>query len=253
VGRAARAALGARELAVAVHLPLTTRPLVGRAGEVDAVRALIVDEHIRLVTLVGPGGVGKTRLALAVAELLGEHFADGVFFVDLAPVRDPGLVLATLAEVLGIHETPTQSLLTALTNALAERSLLLVLDNFEQVVRGAESMPRVLELCPGVFILASSREPLGISWEQQFQVAPLPPDAAVALFVQQARTVRPNFAPSANGTATVAEICRRLDGLPLAIELAAARTRILSPEAILAQLRARGRSGSGSCDRSAAR
>jgi non-specific serine/threonine protein kinase len=222
-----------------VPLPLTTRPLVGRDGEVDAVRALIVDEHTRLVTLVGPGGVGKTRLALAVADLLGDHFADGASFVDLAPVRDPGLVLATIAEALGIHETPTQSLLTALTNALAGRSQLLVLDNFEQVVRGAQVLPRVLELCAGVYIVASSREPLGISWEQQFQVAPLPSDAAAALFVQQARTVRPNFALSASSAATVAEICRRLDGLPLAIELAAARTRVLSPEAILGQLRER--------------
>jgi predicted ATPase len=215
--------------------------------------ALVIDERAHLVTLVGPGGVGKTRLALAAADVPEEQFPQGVRFVFLAPVREPALVLPAVAEALGVRETPTQSLTQQLVESLDAAAMLLILDNFEQVVAAAGRVAELLAACPGLMVLASSRGPLGISWEQLFQVPPLavpraagnpPPEeigraSAVALFVQQVRTVRPIFALSASNASAVAEICRRLDGLPLAIELAAARMRMLSPEAILAQLRQR--------------
>jgi non-specific serine/threonine protein kinase len=237
---------------LATPLPMQVRPLIGRARDVDSVRALLLDERARLVTLVGPGGVGKTRLALAVADRLVDDFADGVRFVDLAPVRNPGLVVPTIAEVLGVRETPTLPPAEALVAALRDASLLLVLDNCEQVVGAAPRLAALLAECPGLFLLASSREPLGLSWEQLFQVEPLglpttgsarPEEVerapAAALFVQHARAVRPGFSVSSGNAAAVAEICRRLDGLPLAIELAGARARVMSADAMLLQLQQR--------------
>jgi non-specific serine/threonine protein kinase len=221
------------------------RPLVGRDRDIDGVLDLLVTERARLVSLVGPAGVGKTRLALAVADRLHDVFVDSVVFVDLAPTRDAELVLPTMARALAAEES------TSLIEAVAERAMLFVLDNFEQVAAAAPSLGGLLGACPNLSLLVTSREPLAVGWEQLFDVGPLdcpPADEtseiiaqapAVALFVQHARTVRPGFTLNASNARSIAEICRRLDGLPLAIELAAARMRVLSPEAILVQLRQR--------------
>lgn len=233
-------------------LPLQARPLIGRARDVDNVRELLLQRHARLVTLVGPGGVGKTRLGLATGELMQSDFPDGVFFVDLSPVHDAALVLPTIARTLQVPDSASRSVDEALIESIGEQTVLLLLDNCEQVVGAAPAVARLLAGCPNLCLLASSREPLAISWEQLFVVAPLPcPPAsettpeqvghapAVALFVRQARAVRPSFELTPANAEVVADICRRLDGLPLAIELAAARVRAMSPETILAQLRER--------------
>ncbi len=226
-------------------------PLIGRAGDVAHAQRLVLDDGARLLTLVGPGGVGKTRLALALADALRTH-VDSTYFVDLAPVRDPSLVLPSIARALAVPDTGTQGLDRVLAEAIGARRLLLVLDNVEQVAAAAPGLGALLAACLGLTLLATSREPLALAWEQLFEVGPLacPPVGltdwqvigsapAVALFVQQARSARPQFSLGASNAAVVAELCRRLDGLPLAIELAAARLRVLSPEAILVQLRHR--------------
>jgi predicted ATPase/DNA-binding CsgD family transcriptional regulator len=225
--------------------------LIGRAGDVARAQRLVLDDGVRLLTLVGPGGVGKTRLALALADALRTH-VDGTCFVDLAPVRDPSLVLPSIARVLAVPDTGGQGLDGALAEAIGTSRLLLVLDNVEQVAGAAPRLGALLAACPGLTVLATSREPLALAWEQLFEVGPLACPAAdltdwqaigrapaVALFVQQARSARPQFTLGAPNAAAVAELCRRLDGLPLAIELAAARLRLLSPEAIVVQLRQR--------------
>ena len=226
-------------------------PLIGRAGDVTRAERLVLDEGTRLLTLVGPGGVGKTRLALAVADALRAH-VDQVYFVDLAPVRDASLVLPVMAQALAVPDGGRQGLPTALARAIGSRNLLLVLDNVEQVAAAAPALGELLRACPRLTLLATSREPLAIVWEQLFEVGPLacPPidlvdwqaiglAPAVALFVQQARSARPQFALAASNAHAIADLCRRLDGLPLAIELAAARLRLLSPEAIVVQLKQR--------------
>ena len=227
--------------------PLT--PLVGRMQEVQDVESLLRTSGCRLVTLIGPGGVGKTRLALHVADALLDDFSDGVTFIPLAPIHDPGLVLSTVGQALGIHDALDVAFETRLTELLREQQMLLVLDNFEQVLGAAPSIGSVLSACPDIKLLITSQAPLGIEGEQQFRVRPLPTPApevntsyeierfdAVELFVQRARAVTPQFVLTDQHAVTVATICRQLDGLPLAIELAAARLNILSPEALLARL-----------------
>jgi predicted ATPase/DNA-binding CsgD family transcriptional regulator len=222
------------------------RPLVGRARDVDDLERLLVDNEARLVTLVGSAGVGKTRLALAAADRLERAFQDGVVFVDLAPAQDASLVVPTIAQALDVPDSST------LAGSIGQREMLLVLDNFEQVASAAPTVGDLLSACPRLKVLVTSREPLAVAWEQLFDVAPLvfpngieaEPEAigrtpAVALFVQQARAVRPGFTLTPDNARTIGEICRRLDGLPLGIELAAARMRVLSPQAILVQLTAR--------------
>jgi predicted ATPase/DNA-binding CsgD family transcriptional regulator len=234
-----------------VPRPLT--PLVGRAQEIAAVGALLHDPSVRLLTLTGPGGVGKTRLALQAVVGTEDDFAEGVRLVPLAAVRDPALVIPTIAQTLGLLDVGDSSPTELLTTYLRDRELLLVLDNVEQVVAAAPGLAEVLARCPKLKVLATSREPLRIAGEQEFPVPPLAlPDSpkassptelagygAIVLFVQRARAVRPDFALSDQNAATVAEVCARLDGLPLAIELAAARLRHLRLDALLGRLELR--------------
>jgi predicted ATPase/class 3 adenylate cyclase/DNA-binding CsgD family transcriptional regulator len=232
------------------NLPVQPTPFLGREHEVAALRDLLHREEVRLVTLTGPGGTGKTRLGLQVAAALSDRFKSGVFFVNLAPISDPALVLPTIAEALVIREESSRALLEQLTEHLRQRPLLLVLDNFEQVVSAAEQIAALLMACPRLKILVTSREVLHVRAEHEFPVPPLvvpDPDhlpdlitlsqqAAVALFLQQAQAVKPDFHLTETNARAIAELCARLDGLPLAIELAAARMKLFSPRALLARL-----------------
>jgi predicted ATPase/class 3 adenylate cyclase len=235
------------------NLPAQPTPLIGRENELASLRALIADPGTRLVTLTGPGGTGKTRLAMQVAAESLEAFADGVWWAPLATITDPELVPAAIAAPLEVHEIPGEPLLATLGKHLASRRVLLLLDNLEQVVAAAPLLGRLLDEAPRLVILATSRESLRLRAEREFPVAPLPlplpmPGAAnssleaalaspaVRLFVERAQAVKPGFTIVEGNVADIVAICRRLDGLPLAIELAAARVRLLSPPALLARL-----------------
>ncbi len=237
-----------------VSLPVQMNVTIGRAGEIATLTALLRREDVRLLTLTGPGGVGKTRLALDVARAVAAEFQDGVCFVSLAPLREPELVLPTIAQALGIEEVAHQSLLEMLRAFVREKQVLLLLDNFEHVLAAGPLLADLLALAPRLKVLATSRESLHLYGEREFEVLPLPlPDlseqeqsdlssiasAAVRLFVERAQAVRPSFALTAENARAVAEICVQLDGLPLAIELAAARIKLLTPQAILARLQSR--------------
>jgi excisionase family DNA binding protein len=227
-------------------LPVPLTGFIGRDNEIEAVANLLQEEGVRLVTLTGPGGVGKTRLALRVAEDLANAFADGIVFVELAPVRDPALVLPAIATTIGLSDIDHRPLHDSLIRALSARDLLLILDNCEQVLAAAPTIADVLSHCPHVRVLASSRAPLGITGERLWPVAPLPVPAAshpgpdfgpaVALFVERTHAVSPEFRLTAANAAPVVQICRHLEGLPLALELAGARMRLLSPAALMARL-----------------
>jgi predicted ATPase/class 3 adenylate cyclase len=232
------------------NLPIQPTPFIGREREVAAVQELLKREDVRLLTLTGPGGSGKTRLGLQVAAELSHHFADGVYFVDLAPISDPELVVTTIAQTLAVKESGTRSMLELLQDFLQEKHMLLVLDNFEQVVSTAPRLLDLLAHCPYLKLLVTSRHVLRLSAEHEFAVPPLSlpdlkhlPDLvtlsqyeAVALFIERAQAARSEFQVSIATAAAVAEICARLDGLPLAIELAAARIKLLPPQALLARL-----------------
>ena len=232
------------------NLPVQPTALIGRELEVAAVGQLLQREEVRLVTLTGPGGVGKTRMALQVAAELSEHFADGVFFVNLAPTSDPSLVVPTIAQTLGIREVAGQPLLERIKEGLQQRQIMLLLDNFEQVVSAAVHVADLLTSCPKLKVLVTSREVLHVRAEREFAVPPLalpdpthlpdlatlPHYAAVALFLERAQAAKPDFQLTAANAQALAEICVRLDGLPLAIELAAARIKLLPPQALLARL-----------------
>ncbi len=232
------------------NLPVQLTPLIGREREVAAVVGQLRREDVRLLTLTGPGGTGKTRLALQAAAELVEDFPHGVFFVALAPIADPTLVLPTIAQTLGLRETGAVSVAANLGHSLAEKRLLLVLDNVEQLVEAAPSLGELLGSAPQLKLLVTSRVPVHVVGEHEFQVPPLDlPDPArlpevsslsqyeaVALFIERARAVKADFAVTNANAPAVAELCVRLDGLPLAIELAAARVKLLSPQALLARL-----------------
>ena len=237
-------------------LPAQPVPLVGRQPELTQVCDLLLRPEVRLLTLTGPGGSGKTRLAFAVADaLLEQRLVDAALLVDLSPIVDPTLVLSTIADALEVRELPGQGLLESVRLSLQHRRVLLLVDNFEQVLAAApETLPPLLASCPGLKLLVTSREPVHLRWEQEFPLAPLrTPSLAsplpaldelaaipsVSLFVDRARAARPDFQLTAANAVAVAEICVRLDGLPLAIELAAAHVRLLSPEAIRVRLDSR--------------
>ena len=232
------------------NLPLQPPPFLGREQEVAEVVDRLRDPNVRLLTLTGPGGTGKTRLALqAVAEVV-EVFLDGVWFVDLAPLTDPALVPTAVAQALGVHEAGGRPLEAILASSLADKRLLLLLDNVEQVADAAPFVAGLLAAAPGLTVLATSRVRLRLRGEQEMAVPPLglpdpmrlaPPEhlsryETVRLFIARAQDAKADFTITTANAPAVAAICHRLDGLPLAIELAAARVKVLPPEALLKRL-----------------
>src|SRR6266516_488008 len=231
-------------------LPVLLTPLLGREQEVTAACTLLHRPEVRLLTLTGTGGVGKTRLALQVATELLDDFGDGVSLISLAPISDPELVIPTIAHTLGLRETGNRHLLDLLKSFLQNKRLLLLLDNFEQIIAAAPVLAGLLEACPQLKLLVTSREVLRVRGEHEFVVQPLPVPgpqqhatsealshyASVSLFTQRAQAVNPDFQVTDTNAHTIAAICARLDGLPLALELAAARLKLLSSQALLARL-----------------
>ena len=231
-------------------LPMPPTPLVGRERELKEIETFLAQPEVRLLTLTGIGGVGKTRLAIATAHKVEEHFPGGVAFVALAPLRDPALMVSTIARSLGLKEVEGQTAGDALRAHLREKRVLLVLDNFEHLLEAAAEVVHLIEACPGLVVLTTSRAPLRVRGEQEYPVLPLalPPSTqnptqeevlgtpSGRLFVERARAASPSFEVATENAASVAAICWRVAGLPLALELAAAKVRFLEPSALLTRL-----------------
>ncbi len=224
------------ERAATAVLPVPLTSFVGREREINTVADLLRCPDVRLLTLTGTGGIGKTRLALRVVDEVANKYDDGVAFVALAAVRDPDLVLPAVAQVLNVPDAAGQPLADRLQAYLADRNLLLVLDNVEHLLDAAVQFVNLLATSPGLTILCTSRTRLGLSGEHVFTLAPLTTEVARQLFEERAQALTQAFALNDDLAATVDAICDRLDGLPLAIELAAARTNVLPPRALLARL-----------------
>jgi predicted ATPase/predicted Ser/Thr protein kinase len=236
------------------NLPLQRTPFVGRRAELAALIPLLLDSSIRLITLTGPGGTGKTRLAIQAATDLATQFPGGIYFVNLAPTLDEAMVISAIAQAAGIRERAGRTFHELVKEHFQNRgSALLVLDNFEQVAAAASEITELLDACPAVKVMVTSRIVLRVYGEHEFPVSPLPlPDAAVplspgrlldypsiSLFVRRAAAVKPDFRLNVQNAQAVTELCRRLDGLPLAIELAAARVKVLPPGGLLARIESR--------------
>jgi transcriptional regulator with XRE-family HTH domain len=234
--RAVKVTIDEQLVEAANVLPSAPTALIGRERTLRALSKRLMEAPGRLVTLVGPPGVGKTRLALAVATHLQALFADGAHFIALATLTDPALAPSAILAALSLAESSAKAPAERLIEALRRKELLLVLDNFEQVNGAAPFVAHLLEQCAQLRILVTSREPLRLRAEQRFKLAPLEPAAAVELFLQRATAINPDFAPTSEQAAQIAEICLRLDCLPLAIELVAARSELFSPSELLAQL-----------------
>ena len=249
-GTARKPAIGDAPPIIAHNLPGQLTPLIGRKAEVNDLKRLLRREDVRLLTLTGPGGTGKTRLGLQVAMNSLDAFADGVFFIELASIADPDLVISATARALGIKETGDTPLIEGVKQFLRDKQMLLLFDNFEQVLSAAPLVSELLTACHKLKALVTSRATLRVHGEREFPVQPLAlPNlshlasigtlsqySAVELFVERAQAAKPNFAITDENARAVADICIRLDGLPLAIELAAARIKLLSPQAMLARL-----------------
>jgi predicted ATPase/class 3 adenylate cyclase len=233
---------------VTSSIPTSARPIVGRVADVQSAAELLRRDAVRLVTITGPGGTGKTRLAVELAHKLDPEFPDGVSFVDLAAVRSPDQVLPTVARALGVLESSGRTIIEGLASVVGTARMLLILDNMEQILAAGPDLGQMLEALPGVKLLVTSRAPLRLSWEHEYPLSPLPVPSegagaesiaesdAVALFVERARTARPDFALTPDNQQVVAAITRKLDGLPLAIELAAARLGLFAPDELLQRL-----------------